>query len=179
MRRLSSTQMQELSHAYLKVRIFVFVDTGWHKHGPALHVPSVQLQGFRDWHWGFKLYITVASEASFTSKDRANLLDWTTGLKQRPEFRLWLLQGVRQIADEHAAVVISKLRVVFVLPVGRRSCCCCSLWGFFSSRRSRLISRGRGLSKESSLCLHVLICGLVSVSSVPFRTLLCHRETKS
>lgn len=99
--------MKEVTLTHLKVRISVFVHTRRHKHRPALHVPSVQLQGFGDRHRGFKLYIAVAFEASFISEDEANLLDWTTGLKKRPELGLWLFQRVGQIADEHAGVVVS------------------------------------------------------------------------
>lgn len=155
--------------AHLKVRIFVLVNTRRHKHGPALHLPSVQLQGFIDWHQGFKLYIAVAFEAPFVAEDGANLFDRTTGIKQRPELRLRLLQSVRQVTDEHAGVVIAELWFVVILPLDR---------GFFVARGRRLESGRSVLPSQSSLCLHVLIGGVVTVSPVPFSSLICHREVE-
>lgn len=159
-------------HIYLEVRIFVFVHTRWHKHGPALHLPSVQLEGFRDRHWWFKLYIAVAFEVPFVAENRANLFDGAAGLKQRPELCLRLLQRVRQVADENAAVIVAKLCLVVVLPLGSGRN---SLLGLFSARWSRLIAGGSVPPKESRLGLHVLLCGVVPVSSVPFRSLFFHR----
>ena len=159
-----------LFHIYLKVRIFVFVHTRRHKHGPALHFPSVQLQGLRNRHGGFKLYIAVAFEAPFVAEDEANLFNGATDLKHRPELCLWLLQRVRQVADEDAAVVVAKLRLVVVLPLGSSF-----LLGLFSARWTGLVAGGSVLSKESRLSLHVLVCGLVPVPSVPFRSLFCDR----
>lgn len=160
-----------VQNIYLKVRIFVFVHTRRHKHGPALHLPSVQLQGLSDRHRGFKLYVAVAFEGPFVAEHGANLFDGATGLKLRPELCLRLLQRVRQVADENAAVIVTKLWLVIVLPLGSgRS----SLLGFFIAGWRRLIARGRVPPKESRLSLHVL-CGLVPVSSLPFRSLFCIR----
>lgn len=149
-------------HIYLKLRIFVFVHTRRHKHGPALHLSPVQLQGFGDRHCRFKLYVAVAFEVPFVAEDRSNLFDGTTGLKQSPELCLWLLQRVCQVADENAAVVVAKLRLVI------------SLLGPFSARWRRFKARGSVPPKESRLSFHVFLFGLVPISSVPFRSLICH-----
>ena len=141
-----------LFHIYLKVRIFVFVHTRRHKHGPALHLPSVQLQGLRDRHRGFKLYIAVAFEAPFVAEDGANLFDGATDLKQRPELCLWLLQRVREVADENAAVIVAKLGLVIILPLGRGF-----LLGLFSARWTGLIAGRTVLTKQSRISLHVLV----------------------
>lgn len=153
-----------LVFVYLKVWVFVFVHTGWHVHGPALHFSSVQFQRFRDRQRAFKLHIPVAFEGPFVAEDGANLFDGATGLKQCPEFCLWLLQGVRQVAYEHAAVIISELELIVTLPlVG-------GLLGFFHSRWSRLIAGGSTPPRLSRLRLHVLLCSLVTIASVPLGT---------